>query len=121
VHVHRLGPGDPALAGLYRAASVFCLPSRGDAAPFSVLEAMASGAAVVASALGGIPDFLDGGRCGRLIPPRDPAALREAVRGLLADATARDALAAAARRRCEERYDAVIQTRRLAALMREAA
>ena len=121
VRVHQLRPGDPALVELHQQADVFCLPTHGDAVPYSVLDAMATGTPVVASAIGGIPDLLDNGSCGRLIPPRDPGALLAAVRGLLADDQARGALAAAARHRCEERYDALTQTRRLAELLHQAA
>ena len=121
VRVHALQPGAPALDDLYRQADVFCLPTRGDAVPFSVVEAMAAGTPVVATAVGAIPDLLDGGRCGRLVAPGDPHALREAVGALLADAPTRAGLAQAARERAEARYDARTQTRRLAALLREAA
>lgn len=121
VRVHRLPPGDPAIVCLYQQADVFCLPTHGDAVPFSVVEAMASGAAVVASGIGGIPDLLGGGRYGRLIAPGDRGALVAAVRALLADDTARSTLAAAARRRCEDRYDVATQARRLVSLLHDAA
>ena len=71
LRVHQLSPGDPALAELYQQADVFCLPTRGDAVPFAVLEAMACGAAVVATDVGGIPDLLDGGDAGRLVKVGD--------------------------------------------------
>ena len=72
VRVHRLGATDPELYELYRRADVFCLPTYGDAVPLSVVEAMASGAAVVSTAVGAIGDLLDGGRVGRLIPAGNP-------------------------------------------------
>lgn len=106
VRVHRLGPADPRLLDLHQQADLFCLPTRGDAAPWAVLEAMACGTAVVSTPVGGIPDMLDGGRAGVLVPHGDPAALGEAVRALLGDPARREALAHAARARCRERYDA---------------
>jgi glycosyltransferase involved in cell wall biosynthesis len=121
VRVHALGPGDPALIDLYQQADVFCLPTRGDAVPFSVIEAMATGAAVVATSVGAIPDLLAGGRCGRLVEPGDGRALLEAVTALAADAPQRAALARAARERTETHYDASTQTRRLASLLAAAA
>jgi glycosyltransferase involved in cell wall biosynthesis len=121
VRVHALGPGDPALVDLYQQADVFCLPTRGDAVPFSVIEAMATGAAVVVTGIGAIPDLVDGGRCGRLIATDDRRALLEAVTGLLADAPQRAALAQTARERCETHYDASTQTRRLSDLLTAAA
>jgi glycosyltransferase involved in cell wall biosynthesis len=109
VRVHRLGPSDPRLLELQQQADVFCLPSYGDAAPWAVLEAMACGTPVLASRVGGIPDMLDEGRAGALVAHGDPRALRETLEALLADPARRASLAAAASRRCGERYDARAQ------------
>ena len=119
VRVHRLGPEDPGLTELYRRADVFCLPTYGDAVPFSVVEAMACGAAVVATPVGAIPELIDG--AGRLVPAGDPRALREAVLALAGDAAARSAHGAAGRARCEGRYDAAVQGRRLVEILHDAA
>ena len=121
VRVHRLGASDPELPELYARADVFCLPTLGDAVPLSVVEAMASGAAVVATDIGAIADLLDGGRVGRLVPARNPRVLREAVLALVRDETERTALAGAARARCEAHYNAAVQARRLVELMCEVA
>jgi glycosyltransferase involved in cell wall biosynthesis len=119
VRVHRLTAHDHELVELYRRADVFCLPTLGDAVPLSVVEAMACGAAVVASDVGAISDLLDGGRVGRLIPPGNLRALRGAVLALARDREARIALTGAARARCEAHYDAAVQARRLVAIMHE--
>ncbi len=113
VRIHRLGPSDPKLLDLQQQADVFCLPTHGDAAPWAVLEAMACGTPVLASRVGGIPDMLDGGHSGVLVPHRDPRALCEALRTLLADLPRRASLAAAANQRCNELYDARRQFSRL--------
>jgi len=113
VRIHRLGPSDPQLLDLQQQADVFCLPSYGDAAPWAVLEAMACGTPVVSTYVGGIPDMLDQGRAGVLIPYGDRQALGEALRSLLEDAPRRTSLAAAATTRCSERYDARRQFTRL--------
>ena len=113
VRIHRLGPSDPQLLDLQQQADVFCLPSYGDAAPWAALEAMACGTAVLSTDVGGIPDLLDQGRAGVLIPYGDRRALGEALRTLLADAPRRSSLAAAATARCRERYDARRQFARL--------
>jgi glycosyltransferase involved in cell wall biosynthesis len=120
VRVHRLGPSDPRLLRLQQDADVFCLPTHGDAAPWAVLEAMACGTPVLSSRIGGIPDLLDEGRAGLLVPHGDRQALAETLRSLLVDAPRRAELAAHARARCESRYDARVQTARLVELLREA-
>jgi glycosyltransferase involved in cell wall biosynthesis len=117
VRVHRLGPSDPRLLDLHQQADVFCLPSYGDAAPWAVLEAMACGTPVVATAVGGIADMLDGGRAGVLVELGDRAGLAGALGGLLADEGRRGELAGAARRRCAEAYDARRQFARLVDLL----
>ncbi len=61
-----------------------------------LVEAQACGLPVVASRFGGFPEVVDEGRTGLLYPPRDHAALAEAVSALLADPARRAAMAAAA-------------------------
>ena len=58
-----------------------------DACPTVVLEAMAAGRPVVASASGGITDLVEDGVTGILVPPRDAAALAGGLRALLSDPT----------------------------------
>ncbi len=62
-----------------RAFDVFVFPSIAEGMPYAVLEAMAAGLAVIASAVGGIPDVLDNGELGIVIPPKDKNALAEAM------------------------------------------
>jgi glycosyltransferase involved in cell wall biosynthesis len=75
--------------------------------PFGIvpLEAMACGRPVVGAAVGGLLDTVEPGVTGELVPPRRPAAIREAVAGLLADAGRRAAYGEAGRRRAVDRYD----------------
>jgi len=70
----------------------------------AMLEAMAAGVPVVATAVGGTPELITHGVTGLLVPPGRPEDLADAVVGLLQDGPAAEALRAAARRRVEERF-----------------
>jgi glycosyltransferase involved in cell wall biosynthesis len=67
------------------ALDIAVLPSYREAQGLSVLEAMALSRPVVASAVGGIPEMIEDGRTGLLVPSHDPAALGGAIGRLLAD------------------------------------
>jgi glycosyltransferase involved in cell wall biosynthesis len=73
------------LEQLYARAAVVVFPSRQEGLPVALLEAMAQGCPVVATRVGGIPQLVEDGRSGLLVPPRDPVALRAAIDTLLAD------------------------------------
>ena len=75
------------IAGHLGTADVFVLPSRSEALPNALLEAMAAGLPTVASAVGGIPELIAHDATGLLVPPADPAALADAVCRLLLDET----------------------------------
>jgi sugar transferase (PEP-CTERM/EpsH1 system associated) len=64
---------------LYRAFSVFVLPSRSEGISNTLLEAMASGLPVVATRVGGNSEIVEEGRSGQLVPPRDPDAMAAAL------------------------------------------
>ena len=91
-------------AALLDMATVFVLPSHAEGLPMSLLEAMAHGVPVVATAVGGIPEAVRDGLEGVLVAPRDAAALASAVLGLLADPDARMRMGAAARERVRSEF-----------------
>ena len=68
-----------------RAAGVVAVPSRDEPFGLVAVEARAAGAAVVASDVGGLPEALDGGRAGVLVPPDDVDAWAAALRSVLDD------------------------------------
>jgi glycosyltransferase involved in cell wall biosynthesis len=102
-------------------ASVFCLPSHAEGLPMAMLEAMASGRAVVASSVGGIPETIVDGGNGLLVPPRDEAALARALTQVLGDEALRARLAGAARATIEQHYSTEVVCGQLSALYRELA
>jgi glycosyltransferase involved in cell wall biosynthesis len=83
---------------------VFVLPSRSEAMPNALLEAMAAGLPVIASAVGGIGEIVDDGRTGLLVPADNPAALAEAVCRIMAAPALAARLGDAARAEVRERY-----------------
>ncbi len=83
---------------------VFVLPSRDEAFPLTIVEAMLAGTPVVATDVGSVREAVIDGVTGLLVPSGDPAALVVAVRRLLDDADLRSRLATAARRLAADRF-----------------
>jgi glycosyltransferase involved in cell wall biosynthesis len=91
----RGGVGPDTMADIYRTADVMLNPSTADNMPNSILEALASGVAVVSTDVGGVPYIVKNGTTALLVPPRDPAAMAQAAFRLLADPAFADVLRAA--------------------------
>jgi glycosyltransferase involved in cell wall biosynthesis len=87
---------------------IFVLPTwdawRMEGCPVALLEAMASGLACVATDIPGSRDVIGSGQNGLLVPPRNPAALGEAIRRLALDPDMRREMGRTARERVEDRY-----------------
>ncbi len=111
----------PDVARVLGASSVFVCPSVYEPLGIVNLEAMACGIPVVASAVGGIPEVVNEGMTGLLVPPDDPAALAEALGRVLADPAAARAMGTAGRRRAVEYFSWSAVAEQTAALYRELA
>ncbi|GIU85499.1 MAG: glycosyl transferase [Acidimicrobiia bacterium] len=109
-----LAAGD--LARLLRRATVVAVPSRWyENQPLAVLEAFAAGRPVVASALGGIPELVEPGRDGFLVPPDDPRRLAATLARVLHDPALARAMGRAARARIARDHDSATHLERIAA------
>jgi len=104
--------------GVIRQARALVLPSEWEAFGLVLLEAMAAGTPIVATAVGGVPEVLDEGRAGRLVPYADSAALAEALRSVVANPAETNQLRAAASKRVLG-YDWSVTVDRHRALYRE--
>jgi glycosyltransferase involved in cell wall biosynthesis len=121
-HITLTGFRNDALS-LIKSFDVFAMSSVTEGLGSAVLEAMAARRAVVATSAGGIPEVVDDGVTGLLVPPHDEPALAAALVELLGNRERRDAMGAAGRARVEASFSiermvektlAVYQTRRKA-------
>jgi glycosyltransferase involved in cell wall biosynthesis len=79
-------------------------PSIWETFSYVTLEAAQAGKAIIGTRTGAVPEILDNGRAGEIVPPADVEALVKALRKLMADGELRRNLGVAARRRFEERF-----------------
>jgi glycosyltransferase involved in cell wall biosynthesis len=89
---------------LLRFMDVYCMPSHQEGLGTSVLDAMASGTPVVAARAGGIPEMIDDGVHGTLVPPKDPEALAQALNLALDDPEKARSMAMAAKERVQRDF-----------------
>jgi glycosyltransferase involved in cell wall biosynthesis len=118
-HVSLTGARRPdQMPALYQDADIFCLPSWWEAAPLSVLEAMASQLPIVATNVGDVPIVVRDGIDGLLVGIRQPSALADALHELLKDAERRRSIGQSARDRVVDEYSGEQAARTLADLYR---
>ena len=91
---------------------VFVLPSLAEGTPVAAIEAMQAGVPVVAGAVGGVPELLESGHAGVLVPPGDVAALADALGTLEADVAQRREIAQRAQRAVASRLSSGEMARR---------
>jgi glycosyltransferase involved in cell wall biosynthesis len=102
------------------ALDVAVLPSYREAQGLSILEAMALSRPVVASAVGGIPEMIDHGRTGLLVPPHDPEALAASLIRLLTDHAYADTIGRAGHDLVHERFCVELMVRAVETIYDEA-
>jgi colanic acid/amylovoran biosynthesis glycosyltransferase len=92
-------------------------PDLGDGVPNVIKEAMALGTPVIGSRVAGIPELLDGGKCGFLVPPKDVNQLADAIQAMLANEPLRQKYADAARKQAQHKFDLWKNGRKLATVL----
>ena len=122
VRLHRgLKPQSEQLVALYRSADIFVLPSRGDCMPQAVIEAIACGLPVVGTRVGAIPEMVNDGVNGYLVPARDPRALAAAIGALVQRPGRRHPMGRHSRVLAQQEYDADRNNHRIFGLMKSLA
>jgi glycosyltransferase involved in cell wall biosynthesis len=106
----------PAKQQLWREADVFALPTYREGLPYALLEAMAGGAVPVVSPVGAIPDVLQDGVHGLMVPAQDASAVAQALERLANDRLLLYRLALAARARIVDQYSVARMAQEFAAL-----
>lgn len=90
----------------FEAGTVVALSSISEGLPYGVIEAMMAGRPTVNTDVGGVGEIVGrDGRCGLLVPPRDPAAFADALVGLLSDPEGRAAMGHSARQRATRLFN----------------
>jgi glycosyltransferase involved in cell wall biosynthesis len=115
---HGIAPNSAELRERYASADAFALPSKADAIPWAVIEAMAAGLSVVASGVGAIPELV--GDAGLTVEPGNIDDLAAALTRLSDDGL-RSSLGTRAQARVRERYDRDVQVPRLVDVLAGAA
>jgi glycosyltransferase involved in cell wall biosynthesis len=109
------------VAAYYAAADLFALPSLSEGSPNALLEAMAVGLPIVATAVGGVPEMVTHNRQALLTGPRDPQVLAEAMACLLVNKSLAWELAANARAAALARHSPEARRQSLSAIYRQLA
>ena len=104
------------VSSVVQAMDVGICSSDFEGSPLSVMEYMEEGKPVVATAVGGIPDLVDDGVNGLLVPPREPERLAEAIAELLSDPARRAQMGERGRELRRSEYSIEATVRRIAEL-----
>lgn len=113
-----LHPNDARLRQLYGECDIFCLPTLADCLPMVLMEAGAAGLPLISTQLAAIPEIVQDGCTGLLVPRGDPVVLAQALGCLIADAPLRRALGSGAQQLVRRQFDAQANSQRLVALIK---
>lgn len=111
--------GQDRLRQLYERASIFCLPSFGEGVPIVLMEAMAMEVPALSTRIAGIPELIESGREGILVPPGRADRLAAALESLLADRELRRRLGSQGRAKVLGEFDAEASAEQLYRLFAE--
>jgi glycosyltransferase involved in cell wall biosynthesis len=107
--IHLLGVRSD-IPEVLNAADVFVLSSDWEGNPLSVMEAMASGTPVISTAVGGVPELVEDGESGMLVPQGDAQALAGAMQYMLENPKVKISMGRASARRAVEHFDVQAMT-----------
>ena len=107
------------LAALYGGMDLFVLTSLNEGTPVSLIEAMAAGVPAIATAVGGVPDVIEDGVSGALIPPRQPEELADAIVQAVLQPEQAQRMAARARLMVRDRFDSARLVQEVEAIYRQ--
>jgi glycosyltransferase involved in cell wall biosynthesis len=111
----------PAWTAAWRDADVFCMPTTGEAFGMVFQEAAAAGVPAIGTRLNAVPEIVEDGRTGLLVPPGDEAALADALRRLVHSPELRREMGTAARARAERLWAPATYAARLGEIVLGAA
>ena len=107
------------VADVLAALDVVAFSSDREGTPLAVMEAMASGKPIVATRVGGVPDLVEDGVHGLLVPRRDSRALADSIARLLRDERLRSELGRRGRERQQREFDIGVTVRQVESLYEE--
>jgi glycosyltransferase involved in cell wall biosynthesis len=117
----QMRPNSAALKQLYHDSDIFCLPTYGDCLPMVLSEAGAAGLPAVSTRVAGIPELVQDGATGFLVPAGSVPPLTEALRSLVENPDLRLAQGARAAEVVSREFDAQRNARRLLSLLKQEA
>jgi glycosyltransferase involved in cell wall biosynthesis len=104
---------------VYEGVNAVVVPSKSEGMPNVVLEAMVFGVPVLSTCVGGIPEIIEHGKNGMLVPPEDPAKLAEALLQIMTDGALAKRLASSARKELQTRFSTLERCEKIGRFYRQ--